>query len=153
MTMPQHPPLSIKRKAVPLRGLVTLVYLYWYPVLSLRDRFKCCLRAVSQLGGISSHFRTKFGFLQFICVFLPLFLLKGPSFTVSLSLWSMGLPSSGWWWFLFITGCCCTVSLLTLNTTTGTMDSPDGPGWGSPGSGNGNWLISSCATRFNTVAL
>ena len=38
MTMPRHPPLSIKRNAVPLRGLVTLVYLYWYPVLSLRDR-------------------------------------------------------------------------------------------------------------------
>ena len=38
MTMPQHLPLSIKRNAVPLRGLVTLVYLYWYPVLSLRDR-------------------------------------------------------------------------------------------------------------------
>ena len=36
--MPRHPPLSIKRNAVPLRGLVTLVYLYWYPVLSLRDR-------------------------------------------------------------------------------------------------------------------
>ena len=33
------------------------------------------------------------------------------------------------------------------------MDSPDGPGRGSPGSGDGNWLISSCATRFNTVAL
>ena len=33
------------------------------------------------------------------------------------------------------------------------MDSPDGPGWGSPGSGNGNWLISSCATRLSTVAL
>ena len=33
------------------------------------------------------------------------------------------------------------------------MDSPDGPGRGSPGSGNGNWLISSCATRFSTVAL
>ena len=33
------------------------------------------------------------------------------------------------------------------------LDSPDGPGWGSPGFGNGNWLISSCATRFNTVAL
>ena len=33
------------------------------------------------------------------------------------------------------------------------LDSPDGPGWGSPGSGNGNWLISSCATCFNTVAL
>ena len=38
MAMPRHPPLSIKRNAVPLRGLVTLVYLYWYPVLSLRDR-------------------------------------------------------------------------------------------------------------------
>ena len=36
--MPRHPPLSIKRNAVPLGGLVTLVYLYWYPVLSLRDR-------------------------------------------------------------------------------------------------------------------
>ena len=80
MTMPRHPPLSIKRSTVPLRGLVTLVYLYWYPVLSLRDRLICCLRAVSQLGGISSHFRTKFGFLQFVCVFLPLFLLKGPNY-------------------------------------------------------------------------
>ena len=39
MTMPRHPPLLIKRNTVPLRGLVTLVYLYWYPVLSLRDRF------------------------------------------------------------------------------------------------------------------
>ena len=38
MTMPRHPPLSIKRNVVPLRGLVTLVYLYWYPVSSLRDR-------------------------------------------------------------------------------------------------------------------
>ena len=59
----------------------------------LKGLLKCCLRAVSQLGGISSHFRTEFGFLQFICVFLPLFLLKGPSFTVSLSFWSMGLLS------------------------------------------------------------
>ena len=33
------------------------------------------------------------------------------------------------------------------------LDSPDGPGWGSPGFGTGNWLISSCATRFSTVAL
>ena len=41
MTMPQHLPLSIKRNAVPLRGLVTPVYLYWYPVSSLRD----CLNA------------------------------------------------------------------------------------------------------------
>ena len=38
MTMPRHPPLSIKRNAVPLRGLVTPVYQYWYPVSSLRDR-------------------------------------------------------------------------------------------------------------------
>ena len=37
MTMPQHPPLSIKRNTVPLRGLVTPIYLYWYPVSSLRD--------------------------------------------------------------------------------------------------------------------
>ena len=36
--MPRHPPLLMKRNAVPLRGLVTLVYLYWYPVLSLRER-------------------------------------------------------------------------------------------------------------------
>ena len=35
---------------------------------------------------------------------------------------------------------------------TGTIGSLDGPGRGFPGSGNGNWLISSCATRFNTVA-
>ena len=46
----------------------------------LKRPHKCCLRAVSQLGGISSHFRTEFGFLQFVCVFLPLFLLKGLKF-------------------------------------------------------------------------
>ena len=56
----------------------------------LKGPLKCCLRAVSQLGGISSHFRTEFGFLQFVCVILPLFLLKGLSFTVSLSFWSLG---------------------------------------------------------------
>ena len=39
----------------------------------LKGPLKCCLRAVSQLGDISSHFRTEFGFLQFVCVFLPLF--------------------------------------------------------------------------------
>ena len=122
MTMPRHPPLSIKRSTVPLRGLVTPVYLYWYPVLSLRDRL---IAACGQsLNSISSHFRTKFGFLQFVCVFLPLFLLKGPSFMVSLSFWSMGLLSSGWWWFLFVTGCCCIVSLLALDTTTGTIGFP-----------------------------
>ena len=35
---PTSPFVNIKRNAVPLRGLVTLVYLYWYPVSSLRDR-------------------------------------------------------------------------------------------------------------------
>ena len=44
MTMPRHPPLSIKRNAVPLRGLVTPVYLYWYPVSSLRDRLNAARR-------------------------------------------------------------------------------------------------------------
>ena len=37
MTIPRHLSLSVKRSAVPLRGLVTPVYLYWYPVSSLRD--------------------------------------------------------------------------------------------------------------------
>ena len=90
----------------------------------LKGPHKCCLRAISQLGGISSHFRTKFGFLQFVCVFLPLFLLKGLSFTVSLSFWSLGLLSPGLWSLLFITGCCCTVSLLACNTMTGTIGFP-----------------------------
>ena len=124
MMMPQHPPLSIKGNTVPLRGLVTLVYLVLVSCIVLKGPLNCCLQAVSQLGGISSHFRTEFGFLQFVCVFLPLFLLKGPSFTVSLSFWSMGLLSSRWWWFLFVTGCCCTVSLLALNTMTGTIGFP-----------------------------
>ena len=39
----------------------------------LKGPLKCCLWAVSQPGGISSHFRTEFGFLQFVCVLLPLF--------------------------------------------------------------------------------
>ena len=90
----------------------------------LKGPLKCCLQAVSQLGGISSHFRTEFGFLQFICVFLPLFLLKGPCFAVLMSFWSLGLLSSGWWSLLFITGCYCTVSLLAWNTTTGTIRFP-----------------------------
>ena len=90
----------------------------------LKGPLNCCLWAVSQLSGISSHFWTDFGFLQFVYVCLPLFPLKGPSFMVSLSFWSMGLLSSGWWWFLFVTGCCCTVSLLALNTTTGTIGFP-----------------------------
>ena len=90
----------------------------------LKGLLICCLRAVSQLGIISSHFRTEFGFLQFVCGLLPLFLLKGPSFTVLMSFWSQGLLSSGWLWFLFITECCCTVSLLAFNTMTGTIGFP-----------------------------
>ena len=51
MAMPRHPPLSIKRNAVPLRGLVTLVYLYWYPVSSLRDRLNAaCGQSLLILG-------------------------------------------------------------------------------------------------------
>ena len=124
MTMPRHPPLSIKRNAVPLRRLVTLVYLYWYPVLSLRDRLNAACGQSLNSVVILVIFGTEFGFLQFVCVFLPLFLLKGPSFTVSLSFWSLGLLSSGWWSLLFITGHCCTVSLLAWNTTTGTIGFP-----------------------------
>ena len=45
MMIPQHPPLSMKRNTVTLRGLVTLVYLYWYLVLSLRD---CLFAACGQ---------------------------------------------------------------------------------------------------------
>ena len=107
MTMPRHPPLSIKRNAVPLRGLVTLV-----SCIVLKGLLKCCLRAVSQLGGVSSHFRTEFGFLQFICVFLPLFLLKGPSFTVSLSLvhgtsffWVVVVPLCHWMLLYCLSAC------------------------------------------------
>ena len=42
---------------------------------------------------------------------------------------------------------------LPLTQRLAPLDSPEGPGRGSPGSGNGNWLISSCATHFSTVAL
>ena len=57
----------------------------------LKGPLKCCLQAVSQLGGISSHFRTEFGlFTVRMCIPSP-YLLRGLSFTVSLSFWSMGL--------------------------------------------------------------
>ena len=118
----------------------------------LKGPLKCCLRAVSQLGGISSHFRTEFGFLQFACVLLPLFLLKGPSFTVSLSFWSLGLLLGGGRSSSSLD--VAVLSLCLLGTQRlAPLDSPDGPAWGSPGSGNGNWLISSCATCLSTVAL
>ena len=73
----------------------------------------CCLRAVSQLGNISSHFRTEFGFLQFVCALLPLFLLKGPSFTVSLSFlvhgtsffWVVVVPLRHWMLLYYLSAC------------------------------------------------
>ena len=76
----------------------------------LKGPLKCCLRAVSQLGGISSHFRTEFGFLQFVCVFLPLFLLKGPSFTVFLVLgtsffWVVFAPLRHWMLLYCLSAC------------------------------------------------
>ena len=56
----------------------------------LKGLLKCCLRAVSQLGGISSHFRTEFGFFTVrMCIPSP-FLLKGLSFTVLLSFLVLG---------------------------------------------------------------
>ena len=112
MTMPRHPPLSIKRNAVPLRGLVTPVYLYWYPVFVLKGPLICCLWAVSELGGISSHFRTEFGFLQFVCVFLPLssertefhgftvFLVLGTSF-----FWVVVVPLRHWMLLYCLSAC------------------------------------------------
>ena len=70
----------------------------------LKGPLKCCLRAVSQLGDVSSHFGTEFGFLQFICVFLPLFLLKGLSFTVFTVFF-------GPWDFFLLGGGCSSSSL------------------------------------------
>ena len=117
----------------------------------LKGPLNCCLRAVSQLGDISSHFRTEFGFYssyvysfpfsswkdrvsQFHCLFGPwnFFLLGGggSSSSLDVAVLSLCLPWTQW---------------------LAPLDSPDGPGRGSPGSSNGNWLISSCATPFNTV--
>ena len=75
----------------------------------LKGPLKCCLRAVSQLGGISSHFRTEFGFLQFVCVFLPLSLLKG-GFTVFLVLgtsffWVVVAPLHHWMLLYCLSAC------------------------------------------------
>ena len=78
----------------------------------LKGPLKCCLRAVSQLGGISSHFRTEFGFLQFVCVFLPLipertefhgftvFLVLGTSF-----FWVVVAPLHHWMLLYCLSAC------------------------------------------------
>ena len=134
--MPRHPPLSIKRNAVPLRGLVTLVYLYWYPVLSLRDRLNAaCGQSLNSVVFLVILGPSLAFFLSF-CLFGPwdFFLLGGGRSSSSLDV--------------------AVLSLCLLGTQRlAPLDSPDGPAWGSPGSGNGNWLISSCATRLSTVAL
>ena len=89
MTMPRHPPLSIKRNTVPLRGLVTPVYLYWYPVSSLRDRLNAaCGQSLNSVVFLVI-LGPSLAFYSW-CVYSFPFLLKGPSFTVSLSFWSFG---------------------------------------------------------------
>ena len=103
----------------------------------LKGPLKCCLRAVSQLGGISSHFRTEFGFLQFVCVFLPLFSWKDrvSRFHCLFGPWDFFLLGGG------RSSSSLDVAVLSL-CLLGTqrlvpLDSPDRPVWGSPGSGNG----------------
>ena len=153
MTMPQHPPLSIKRNAVPLRGLVTPVYLYWYPVSSLRDRLNAaCRQSLNSvvfpviLGpslAFYSSYVYSFPFPPEMTEFrsFSVFLVLGTSFLLGGGRSSSSLDV-------------IVLSLCLLGTQRlAPLDSPDGPGWGSPGFGNGNWLISSCATRFSTVAL
>ena len=151
MTMPRHPPLSIKRNTVPLRGLVAPVYLYWYPVSSLRDRLvAACGQSLNSviflvILGPSLDFYSSYVYSfpfsswkdrvsQFHCLFGPwnFFLLGGggSSSSLDVAVLSLCLPWTQW---------------------LAPLESPDGPGRGSPGSGNGNWLISSCATPFNTV--
>ena len=78
----------------------------------LKGPLICCLRAVSQLGGISSHFRTEFGFLQFVCVFLPLFpeMTEFHGFTVFLVLgtsffWVVVVPLRHWMLLYCLSAC------------------------------------------------
>ena len=78
----------------------------------LKGLLKCCLRAVSQLGGISSHFRTEFGFLQFVCVSSPsspertefhssnVFLVLGTSF-----FWVVVVPLHHWMLLYCLSAC------------------------------------------------
>ena len=153
MTMPRHPPLSIKRNAVPLRGLVTPVYLYWYPVSSLRDRLNAaCGQSLNSviflviLGpslAFYSSYVYSFPFSPEMTEFhgFSVFLVLGTSF-----FWVVVVPLRHW----MLLSC---LSAWLETQRLAPLDSPDGPGWGSPGFSNGNWLISSCATRFSTVAL
>ena len=78
----------------------------------LKGPLICYLRAVSQLGGISSHFGTEFGFLQFIYVFLPLFpeMTEFHGFTVFLVLgtsffWVVVVPLHHWMLLYCLSAC------------------------------------------------
>ena len=119
MTMPQHPPLSIKRNAVPLRGLVTPVYLYWYPVSSLRDRLNAaCGQSLNSVVFLVI-FRNEFGFLQFVCVFLVHMCIPSPfppertefhGFNVFLVLWTsffwvVVVPFHHWMLLYYLSAC------------------------------------------------
>ena len=78
----------------------------------LKGPLKCCLWAVSQLSGISSHFRTEFGFLQFVCVSSPsspertefhgitVFLVHGTSF-----FWVVVVPLCHWMLLYCLSAC------------------------------------------------
>ena len=78
----------------------------------LKEPLRCCLQAVSQLGGISSHVGTEFGFLQFVCVFLPLFpeMTEFHGFTVFLVLgtsffWVVMVPLCHWMLLYCLSAC------------------------------------------------
>ena len=79
----------------------------------LKGPLKCCLQAVSQLSGISSHFRTEFGFLQFgVCIPSPfspertkfhiftVFLVHGTSF-----FWVVVVPLRHWMLLYCLSAC------------------------------------------------
>ena len=78
----------------------------------LKGPRNCCLRAVSQLGGVSSHFRTEFGFLQFVCAPSPfspertefhgltVFLVLGTSF-----FWVVVVPLRHWMLLYCLSAC------------------------------------------------
>ena len=102
MTMPRHSLLSIKRNAVPLGGLITLVYLYWYPVLSLRDRLiAACGQSLNSVSILV--------ILGPSLAFYSSYVYSSPSFPERTKLHGfnvfLALVSSFFfrWWFLFIT--------------------------------------------------
>ena len=73
-------PFVNKGNTVPLRGQVTPVYLYWYPVSSLRDHLiAACGQSLNSVIFLVI-LGPRLAFLQFVCVLLLLFLLKGPRF-------------------------------------------------------------------------